>query len=405
MERFPVVIIGGGPAGCIASWYLSDAGIDHLLLEAHHHPRDKACADILTSKAIRELNGMHPDILGELQESGAVKDIWGTRLVIDGRKESDIPFRGLDGAADKASCLAVRRSELDERMWKSAVARTHCHGRTGARVISADQMNGEWRIETSEGQDFQSSLLIMATGSGRAPGHDHRNMDDKDVALGIRAYYRDVDGLTQDRCELFLEDELMPGGFYIAPMKNGLCNVNVVVRKDKVRKDDMKLQAVMDTFIQAHTELAQRFQNAERVGRVQGAPLALATGRSPMVADGLLYAGDAAGLIDLISANGIPQALLSGRMAADWAHRAVKKEAYSVEFLRGYEQGVQEAIREDVRMGRMLGPFLGYPLLCRWTLKGMSALMAEDGTGGLLPELLYSDQPLKTLAGHLNPLS
>jgi flavin-dependent dehydrogenase len=197
----------------------------------------------------------------------------------------------------------------------------------------------------------------------------------------------------------------MPGGFYIAPMAAGLSNVNVVVRKDKVRKDDMKLQTVMDGFIHEHPELSERFQNAERVGRIQGAPLALATARKEMVSDGVLYAGDAAGLIDLISANGIPQALLSGRMSAEWAQRAIQNESYSTGFLKGYERDVQKAIREDVRMGRLLGPFLGYPLLCRWTLKGMSSMMSDDGTGGLLQELLYSDQPLKTLAGHLNPLS
>ena len=50
-----VVVVGAGPGGSAAAAYLAGAGLDVLLLEKAHFPRDKVCGDGLTPRAVREL--------------------------------------------------------------------------------------------------------------------------------------------------------------------------------------------------------------------------------------------------------------------------------------------------------------------------------------------------------------
>ena len=50
-----VVVVGGGPAGASAAYYLAMAGHDVLVVEKATFPRDKICGDGLTPRAVAEL--------------------------------------------------------------------------------------------------------------------------------------------------------------------------------------------------------------------------------------------------------------------------------------------------------------------------------------------------------------
>ena len=59
-----VIVVGAGPAGSTAAYYLARAGLDVLLLEKAAFPRDKVCGDGLTPRAVRQLVRMGVDITG-----------------------------------------------------------------------------------------------------------------------------------------------------------------------------------------------------------------------------------------------------------------------------------------------------------------------------------------------------
>src|SRR4051812_27020110 len=58
MDRFDVVVVGGGPAGASAAYWLAEAGHAVVVVEKKRFPREKTCGDGLTPRAVRQLNEM-----------------------------------------------------------------------------------------------------------------------------------------------------------------------------------------------------------------------------------------------------------------------------------------------------------------------------------------------------------
>ncbi|MGH9259286.1 MAG: NAD(P)/FAD-dependent oxidoreductase, partial [Acidimicrobiales bacterium] len=57
-DRHDVLVIGGGPAGSAAGFWLAKAGHDVCVLERKSFPRDKTCGDGLTPRAVHQLRAM-----------------------------------------------------------------------------------------------------------------------------------------------------------------------------------------------------------------------------------------------------------------------------------------------------------------------------------------------------------
>ena len=53
-----VLVVGGGPAGASAAYWLANAGVDVLVVEKKHYPREKTCGDGLTPRSVHQLEQM-----------------------------------------------------------------------------------------------------------------------------------------------------------------------------------------------------------------------------------------------------------------------------------------------------------------------------------------------------------
>src|SRR5713101_5882914 len=64
-QTFDVIIVGGGPAGAVAATLLGRAGIETLLLDKSHFPRDKACGDAVGGQSVELMDelGVEPELL------------------------------------------------------------------------------------------------------------------------------------------------------------------------------------------------------------------------------------------------------------------------------------------------------------------------------------------------------
>ena len=112
-----VLVVGAGPAGSAAAFYLAQAGIDVLLVDKEQWPRDKVCGDgqMFHSWYIYEEMG----IMEEAREAGTM---------LYGMKSSDVDERLVSFRSDKEYAMGTRRYVIDDIIRRAAV-------REGARFI------------------------------------------------------------------------------------------------------------------------------------------------------------------------------------------------------------------------------------------------------------------------------
>lgn len=53
-----VLVIGAGPAGAAAGYWLAKEGLDVVMIDKRVFPRDKTCGDGLTPRAVKQINDM-----------------------------------------------------------------------------------------------------------------------------------------------------------------------------------------------------------------------------------------------------------------------------------------------------------------------------------------------------------
>ncbi len=377
----------------MASLNLSKHGVPHLIIEGSEFPRDKSCADIITSKAIRSLNRTDPQIIPAMRESGALRSVSGTSLFL-GDKKIDIPYKGLDGDDNLPSCYSIARKTMDAYLWEKIEKMGIAEQQSNAFVQGITKTDQGYDLKLKNGQQRQCRLLILATGSQTSLTSDFLGDEsDRHYALGLRGYFKNVAVENDSFCELFMEKSLLPGGFYIAPMNDGLFNVNIVMRKDKVKKDELNLQDLFKSLLDQHPMIKERFASAQQIGELKGSGLLLGTKNRALTADSCILAGDAAGLIDLISANGIPQAMISGELAAKHAMRCMKENDCSAKSLSAYDSELKDRIKADLSLGKLLSPLLSY----NWFNGLVHSTFEKMSHGKRLQQLMYSDHPTRDL--------
>ena len=269
---------------------------------------------------------------------------------------------------------------------------------TGCEVKSVNTQGDHCTVTTADAQTSQSKLVIVATGSNANPLSKELRAHPKgeDIAVGIRAYYKhlDVDG---DYSHLYVVKEHMPAAFYITPLSDGIYNVNFVIRKDVVNNKKLNLKTEFANFIETHPILKGKFSDATRVSQFQGSSLALGTKKRVLYGDRYMIAGDTAGLIDLITANGIPQAMLSGKLAALQAQACINANNFSQEFLSAYQSKLYKAVKGELSVGRFINPLLKYKFINHFLLGTLNYFSDKGSKNSTLGDLIYTKRPLLLL--------
>ena len=171
----------------------------------------------------------------------------------------------------------------------------------------------------------------------------------------------------------------------------------MVIRKDRMLRSNFNLTRELRSTLENDDSLKEIFKDAGMVGNIQGSPLPLATTKRALYEDSAFLAGDRAGLIDLISANGIPQAMISGRLSAEAVTRIIGGMS-TLESRRIYEHDLTSAISSDVELGKYLSLPLTSPWICNKIL-GMIGHMnhrLKNSSSGI-EDLLYAEHPVKEL--------
>ncbi|HIH20013.1 TPA: geranylgeranyl reductase family protein [Candidatus Micrarchaeota archaeon] len=342
---FDVIIVGGGPGGSTCATFLGQMGHKVLLLDKAKFPRDKTCGDAISGKSMGVLREM-----GLLQgvEGIETEKIYGVTFSSPEGYVVEIPFRTDENVGYCARRLVYdnflfQRSKqfatvMEEFMVTDLIK--ECDYVVGIKGKSLKENTElEFRAKVVVGADGATSVVANKLGMDKIDENHH--------CVAVRAYYKGVTGMNRN-IELHFVDSIIPGYFWIFPLDNGLANVGVGLLTKDFKKKKINLKEWMLNEIKVNPLFKDRFANAEQVSEVKAWNLPFGSKRRKNHGNGFVLIGDAASLIDPFTGEGIGNAMLSGKLAANAIHEAFAKSDFSERALASYEKTLHEEIDHEL---------------------------------------------------------
>lgn len=397
-----VVILGAGPSGAITALFLAKSGIHSIVVDKETFPRHKACGDNITGNALRVLNELDASFIPRMSLEKIATPMTGLRSYAPNNHYIDIDFLTLEKDSSANSCYSISRADFDNFLIDRLKENPLITVLENYTVKSIDRAAHSIKIVPSHTANaiIEAKILACCIGSNSSISQAllPQNMSSTEVAIGVRAYFEGVEDCSKPGyCELAIVPELMPGGIYLTPLSNSRMNVNVVMRSDVAKKHKMDLKAAMHAILKEHPILKDRFKNARIVGEIAGSRLNLGVKKRKISGDRFVLVGDAAGLIDLLSANGIPQAMLSAKIAAEEIAGAIAANDFSAKKLSVYDKRVHERTKNYLKLGRIVSPIIGNKLVLKMVVIALNYMAKKSTTNSELRELIYTNEASKKL--------
>ena len=144
-----------------------------------------------------------------------------------------------------------------------------------------------------------------------------------------------------------------PGYFWIFPAGENRANIGVGLLKSIVKKEQRKLNDIMLDVIKSEN-FKNRFKDAVPLEKPKGWNLPFGSIKRENYGNGFLLLGDAAGLVDPFTGEGIGNAMVSGRIASEIAVKAKEVHNYTKEYLKTYDQNLWEYLGNELNTSTKL---------------------------------------------------
>ena len=350
-----VCIIGGGPGGTCSSAYLNKYKIPHVLIEADTFPRTKPCADTISIHELNRIKEILPNAYNELIKHSKLHAMNGINFYSPLNKAYKYTFPSLSHFNGNASSYTIKRELFDHILFSEVKNLEYSDIYDGVRAIEIIHTKDGVTVKTSKGI-INCQMVIVASGckSLFAQKYTHNSVENHHYSLGLRGYFRNVKVDNEDYSEFYLDKKIFFGALYICALGNNLYNVNIVMKHGSLLGKKESFRKIFSDILEQHPVLAEKFKNATLEGKIEGHGLLLGSKKRTLSLNRTLFVGDAAGLIDIISANGIPQAMKSAKIAVDTIVKARIKNDFSGNFLKQYDKNVYTLLKKELRIGKFV---------------------------------------------------
>jgi geranylgeranyl reductase family protein len=291
VRRYDAIVVGAGPAGSVTAYRLARAGASVLLLDKARFPRDKPCGGGLTIRAVKELPFAVDPVVEHIVDRLRLRLRYGPGY----ERESDGPL-----------ILMTQRRLLDEYLAAQA-AEAGAEFRDGTKVTAVAEDGDGYELALGEetvratavvGADGANGMCARQLGLGATPVYG--------VALEGNLRNTELGADTYERTAV-IELATLPGGYGWVFPKGDHVNLGVGgwERTGPTLRDHLRL-------------LCRRHGVDERrLESVRGHRLPLRPPEAPLARGRALLVGDAAGLVDPLSGDGMYEAFVSARLASE----------------------------------------------------------------------------------------
>ncbi len=363
-----MIVVGAGPAGATLAYELCRRGIGVLLLEKETLPRHKCCAGGVTGKAARlldfDVSQVAEDVIHEVSFTFNLGS----------------PYLG---QRSEPLMYTVMRDEFDRFLVKKAQQLGAVL--MGGQKVTQVQVSGDLVEISTVDNAFRSRLVVGADGAYSIVARELGIGTSTEYIMGIESEIAvPEEEMTKWKSRAQVDLGSIPGGYaWVFPKRSHL-SVGAGCHASKARN------------LHAHH---QKFLTLLNIGSY-----AIASSGShliPTCTEGrlvwqnkALLLGDAAGLCDPLTGEGIRYAILSAQLAAQVIEDCLTHDKVKLE---NYQEAVDREIMSELRIARVLSRFfIRFPRLSFGMLKRNDGVW-RAACGLVSGELKYSD--IKERAG------
>lgn len=391
-EKFQVIVIGAGLAGSAAAYQLAKAGREVLLVDRGKGPGAKnMTGGRIYTYALKKLLG------DEWQEAPLEREVTREMMMMM-TPQTSVAIDSTFSSVNQQS-YTVLRSKLDA--WLAAKAED-----AGAMMIPASTVDtflmrdGKVCGVKIGDEELEADLVISAEGVNSLVAERSgiiKPLELKNIALGIKHIVQLPEAVINERFNTVSDvgtamlcvgecTKGISGGAFLYTNKNSI-SLGMVV--DSLSWKNAKLPvADIAEALKHHPSISRYIEGGEVIeysahlipeGGISALP--------QLFADGVMIAGDAAGLVvnSGFTVRGMDYAILSGIAAAETANEAIDAGDYSKNMLKGYETRLQQSVLKDMHtfksahdyMAHTRQVFTTYPMLAADL---MHNIYSVDGT-------------------------
>lgn len=332
-DWYDVAIVGAGPGGATCAYFLAKLGWKCLLLEKKKFPRDKYCGDAVCKTAIEILMemGIYEQLIKEnkahVSDNGGMCSPGGLSYI----------GRSKEGFGEIPAALACKRQHLDEAIAKNAKRMgADLQEECGVSDAKFDDSKGLWTIMIEDKPTtYSARILVCADGAPSKLGTQLGIITRPPDSTCSRAYVEAGTHKFKADGVVFYNKELLPGYSALFRHVGDELNYCVYLIPGNPNCTSETLAHWHDHLIKEDPNISRALGNNFKMERMKAASLRLG-GEKVSYDKHCLLVGDAAGMIDPMTGEGIHHAMDGGKMAAYFLDEALNHGNYDRETMAVY---------------------------------------------------------------------
>lgn len=351
-KSYDLIIVGGGPAGASCAMGLPK-DVKYAVLDKATFPRDKVCGDAIPGRALQVMELLSPELVSSFKAFSEKQVIRVGRAVAPSGAALDLHFT-------RHGYCATRMS-FDQFLFDEAKRLSNADFYENSELKDVEAHDDGVKLLLKDGRVLETKLVIACDGAQSvvAKKMAQKKVDKKHYSGAVRAYMKNVKGVPDDTMTICFLKNYLPGYFWIFPLKNNHYNVGFGMMSKDIAARKINLKKALKEIC-ASEEMAGYFKDAEFNGDVKGYNLPMGGKKASISGKRYILCGDAANLIDPATGEGIGNAMLSGRLAAEQAVKCISEDKYSANFMMQYDKAVYDKLWKELRNKKLVQQFIGH---------------------------------------------
>ena len=359
MIETDVCIVGAGPAGTIASLFLSKYKVPHILIDRAVLPREKVCGEFYDGRLRNVLNLLDPEFMKEMFATGVIQDI--RQYSYTNSKSQTF---GIQIPVNKLPRISTIRYDFDKYLLDRACESFYIQYFDDRSMVSSSLINGGIIVHDLTGLfAVKAKTLIVATGSNSplAKSCSPKGDTSGHFLLASRAYYSGVENPdNQDAAKIYFFRKPYPYYLYLLHLPKGLVNAEIAILKKVATKHRVNPSLLLEKTLNENEEIRQIFSNAKLQSKIKVAVLPKTTLKRPISAERVLLVGSAGTSINPVTGWGVGHAAFEAMCAANQYVESRANYDFSAQSFKNYDKKVYQDIYKDLLIGRFADFCLNY---------------------------------------------